>query len=141
MVDWALLRIQSLDSECFHGNGGTKHLLPPPVSDYISLFPFAAKSLKKVLYLFFFISSRYLLGFCPLTPMKLFMVMTYTLLKLILGLQSLFYMTSQQHLMQLTITSSLIHFLHLVSGISHTPTPLVILSHLLWLSTSLFPSS
>lgn len=128
-------------SECFHGNGSTKHLLPPPVSDYISLFPFAARFLKKVLYLFFFIYSHYLLGFCPLAPLKLFMAMTCTLLKIILGLQSSFYTTSQQHLLQLTTASSLIHFLHLVSGISHTPTPLVVLSHLLWLSTSLFPSS
>lgn len=64
MAGWALLRIQPLDSECFHENGGTKHLLPPLVSDYIPLFHFAAKSLKKssmlILFYFFPLSLRLL---------------------------------------------------------------------------------
>lgn len=80
-------------------------------------------------YSFLFLSSHYLLGFCPLIPLKLFMPVTCTLLKPVVNCWSSFYLTFQHHLIELTIISSLIHFLNLLSRISCTPTPRIIHSN------------
>lgn len=134
----ALLEIQSWDSESFQGNGGTKDLLtlfPSPVTAHPSLLLFLAKFPQRVLHLLSFLSSYYLLGVCPLTLLKLLTSMTCTLLKPIVIFSPHF--TSQQRLIELTLTSSFICFLQLSFRIPHTPTALVVLFHLLWLAASL----
>lgn len=90
-------------------------------------------------YTYFFI-SLFPLSFrlLPLTALKLFMPMTCTVLKPIAAFQSSLYLTSQLHLIRLTIASSLTQFLYLVSRISHSfthPTPVGV-SPLLQLATS-----
>lgn len=72
--------------------------------------------------IFLCLSSHSLLGFCALTPLKLFMPMTHTELKPTVGFQASMYLTSQQHLVQLTTASSLVQFLHLVSRLLETIT-------------------